>query len=68
MSALLDDVRTVLRRRHMSYATQKSYPGSIRRSCLFHRDADGRLATIEIHTHLLNRGARGVVSPLDGLG
>ena len=41
MSALLDDVRSVLRRRHMSYATEKTYLGWIRRYVHFHAKLAG---------------------------
>jgi len=41
MSALLDDVRSALRRRHMSYATEKSYLGWIRRFVHFHARQQG---------------------------
>ncbi len=38
---LLDRVRSACRLRHMSYHTERSYVGWVKRYCLFHRDEDG---------------------------
>lgn len=44
MSALLDEVRAVVRRRHLSYATEKSYLGWVRRYVHYHARRTGAYA------------------------
>ena len=48
---LLDRLRSTLRLKHMSLKTEKSYINDVR--------------TTMVYTHVLNRGGRGVRSPLN---
>ena len=70
-SRLLDWVRQEIRKRHYSRRTEKSYVGWIRRFILFHGKrhpaemGEVEMSTTMIYTHVLNRGGRGVLSPLD---
>ena len=54
-----------LRVRHMSLRTEKAYLHWIRRYILFHGQRCRPVKTTMIYTHVLNRGGRGVKSPVD---
>jgi hypothetical protein len=68
---LLDRVRDEIRKRHYSRRTEKTYVGWIRRFILFHGKRHPaemgkvEMSTTMVYTHVLNRGGRGVLSPLD---
>ena len=77
--ALLEQVRDCIRTRHLAYRTEKTYLYWIRRFIWFHELKDPRWAPMRsvrflplwptmIYTHVLNRGGRGVKSPLDRAG
>jgi integron integrase len=51
---LLDRVRLVIRTRHYSHRTEKTYVGWIRRFLLFHRDRDPSAMSEEAVGHFLN--------------
>jgi len=60
---LLDRVRESIRVRQYSTSTEKSYTAWVRRYILFlYRIV---LKTTMIYTHVVERGALGVLSPLD---
>ena len=67
---LYDRVVEVLRTRHYSRRTEEGYLHWIRRFLLFHAGAHPRklaesdVQTTMVYTHVLNRGGRGVHSPL----
>ena len=71
--SLYDRVVEVLRTRHYSRRTEEAYLHRIRRFLLFHTGAHPRklaesdFQTTMVYTHVLNRGGRGVHSPLDRL-
>jgi hypothetical protein len=68
---LLDRVRDETREQHYSRKTEKTYVGWIRRFILFHDKrhpaemGEVKMSTTMVYTHVLNRGGRGVLSPLD---
>ena len=76
---LLDQTRNCLRVRHHSYKTEKAYLYWIKRHIAFHRlqhpKCLGATHVMEclsalaratmIYTHALNRGGKGVCSPVD---
>ena len=70
---LYDRVVEVLRTRHYSRRTEEPYLHWIRRFLLFHTGthprklAESAVQTTMVYTHVLNRGGRGVHSPLDRL-
>ena len=70
---LYDGVVEVLRTRHYSRRTQRAYLRWIHRLLLFHtgahprKQAESEVLTTMVYTHVLNRGGRGIHSPLDRL-
>ncbi|MEO1148312.1 MAG: phage integrase N-terminal SAM-like domain-containing protein [Cyanobacteria bacterium J06638_22] len=68
---LLEQVREVMRLRHYAYRTEETYVQWIKRYILFHHKRHPRemgrdeIEALMIYTHVLNRGGRGVRSPLD---
>ena len=68
---LPDRVRDEIRKRHYSRRTEKTFVGWIRRFILFHGKrhpaemGEVEMSTTMVYTHVLNRGGRGVLSPLD---
>ncbi len=54
---LLDQVRDAIRLKHYAYSTEKAYVYWAKRFILYH--------TSDTYTHVLNRGALAVRSPLD---
>ena len=58
---LLDRMREALRSRHYSRSTEWYYFNWVKRFILFH------LITTMVYTHVLNRGGKGVRSPVDVL-
>lgn len=54
---LLDEMRDVLRRRHYSIHTERTYCDWVIRY----------VKTTMIYTHILHQGGQGVASPLDDL-
>lgn len=68
---LLDQVRAAVRVRHYSIRTEMAYADWARRFVRFRGRRHPRdMSAAEVNaflTHVLNRGGRGVVSPLDAL-
>jgi hypothetical protein len=58
---LLDQMRDALRSRHYSRSTERYCFSWVKRLILFH------VRTTMIYTHVLNRGGKGVRSPVDAL-
>jgi integrase len=77
---LLDKVRDAVRRKHYSRQTEEAYGQGIKRFVLYsvERGQDIRTArellghnsveTTMIYTRVMNKGGRGVTSPLDRIG
>ena len=61
---LLDRLRDAIRRRHYSRRTEEAYIHWTKRFSFFCFGHSG-VSTTMIYTHVLNRGGKGVVSPLD---
>ena len=70
---ILDDMRDVMRRRHYSIRTERSYCGWMKRFILHFnmksRDdlSERNVQTTMIYTHVLQQGGKGVISPLEDL-
>ncbi|HTP65708.1 MAG TPA: phage integrase N-terminal SAM-like domain-containing protein [Geobacteraceae bacterium] len=70
---LLDQVRSAIRIRHYSYRTEQSYVHWIVRYILFHKKRHPKdMGAAEVgsflsHLHVLNKGEKGVRSPLGRL-
>ena len=60
---LLEQVRGAIRRKHFSLRTEHTYIRTVQ-ELLGHKE----VTTTMIYTHVLNKGARGVRSPLDRRG
>jgi hypothetical protein len=60
---LLDRFREALRSRHYSRRTEQTYCLWVKRFIYFHKDVKTQM----IYTHVLNRGGKGVKSPVDEL-
>ncbi len=72
---LLDQIRQKIRFKHYSIRIEQAYVDWIRRYILYHQKRHPQdmgkpekdVSTTMIYTHVLNRGGRGVASPLDQL-